>query len=144
MLKRVDVASALIYDRSKHMLLMVKNTKKDSSYWSLPGGAVEANETLAQAVVRETREETGYEIEPGGIYSVRELFLAGSGHHAIIFTFLARITGGAMEVDDPDGDITEVRWMELREANALMPGVPDITIESLDTLSALYRFEAEG
>jgi len=143
-LKRVDVACALVYDRSIHKILMVKNNRRDSSYWSIPGGAVEANETLEQAVKRETKEETGYEIEPAGIYSVREVFFTGSDHHALIFTFLARITGGGMEVADPDGDVTEVKWMDLREANALMPGLPDITIESMETVAALYYFDNSG
>ncbi|CAM4401043.1 NUDIX hydrolase [Paenibacillus alkaliterrae] len=57
-MKRVDVSSALITDSEGHILI-VKNAKGDSSYWSLPGGAVEAGETLEQAATREVKEETG-------------------------------------------------------------------------------------
>lgn len=40
-MKRVDVASAIIYDEEENML-MVKNVK---GYWGLPGGAVEKANT---------------------------------------------------------------------------------------------------
>ncbi len=35
-------------------------------WWSLPGGALETGESLADGVRREVREETGLEIEPAG------------------------------------------------------------------------------
>lgn len=46
MYNRVDVACALIFDQASENVLMVKNKKGDSYYWSLPGGAVEVGEQL--------------------------------------------------------------------------------------------------
>lgn len=40
-------------------ILMVQHRDGDRTYWTLPGGGVEAGETAEQAVVREVREETG-------------------------------------------------------------------------------------
>ena len=54
--------------------------------WSLPGGAIEANESIAQAAIREVLEETGIQIELTrlvGIYS-RPQWRAG-GDHAVVF-----------------------------------------------------------
>lgn len=121
-MKRVDVASALIFDESRENILMVKNKKGDSSsYWSLPGGAVEEGETLEDAVIRETKEECGFDIEITGLYSVREAFFANRGHHAILFTFLTRVIKGEIQIMDPDEDILEVQWMDLQTANESMP-----------------------
>lgn len=86
-MKRVDVASALIFDNSKEKVLLVRNKKGETSYWSPPGGAVEKGETLHQAAIREIKEETGYDIVVDKLNSVREVFFSESGHHALIFTF---------------------------------------------------------
>jgi 8-oxo-dGTP diphosphatase len=42
---RVDVAYSLITDQSKSKVLMVKNIDNSSWRWSLPGGAVERDES---------------------------------------------------------------------------------------------------
>lgn len=75
-MKRVDVACTLIFDSTKQNIVMVHNQKGGSSYWSLPGGAVEAGETLEQDAIRETKEESGLDVEIGGIHSVQEIFFA--------------------------------------------------------------------
>mgnify|MGYP001097628659 CR=1 FL=1 len=43
---------------------------EDTTQWGLPGGKVELGESLANAVIRETWEETGYEIaDPVPVYT---------------------------------------------------------------------------
>jgi len=44
-------------------LLMLRQPHRPG--WSLPGGLLDRRETAAQAVVRETREETGLQVEVG-------------------------------------------------------------------------------
>lgn len=123
-MKKVNVVSALIFDDSNKKILMVLNKNEKSSYWSIPGGAVEAGETLEEAVIRETKEESGYVIEINGIYSVREALFTERGHHAVLFTFLANIVGGEMKISDPDEEIIEVQWMDLETANEYMDYLP--------------------
>lgn len=142
-MKRVDVASALIKDESGNILI-VKNIKGDSFYWGLPGGAVEEGETLEQAVIREVKEETGLNILVSGLNSVREMFFSETGHHAIIFTFIANVIDGVLDINDPDNDIAEVQWANIDEAKKLMPALFDMLKINSDINKTLAFYAFEG
>ncbi len=45
---------------------------KDEHGWSLPKGSAEANEPLMQTAVRETQEETGYDVKAGNVAFITE------------------------------------------------------------------------
>jgi ADP-ribose pyrophosphatase YjhB (NUDIX family) len=46
-------------------VLLIRRT--DNENWALPGGAMDCGETMADAAVRETREETGLNCEVVGL-----------------------------------------------------------------------------
>ncbi|MYL73108.1 NUDIX domain-containing protein [Halobacillus litoralis] len=111
-MKRVDVAYVLLTDAKSEKVLMVKNAGKNSSYYTLPGGAVEYGETLQEAAMREVKEETGLEVKVDGIFSVMEAFFEERNHHAVFFTFSGNIVGGEINISFPE-EIEEVTWMDL-------------------------------
>src|SRR5215469_11815461 len=62
---------ALIFDGPR--ILMAQRGKEPlKGWWSLPGGALEIGEMLADAIRREVREETGLEIEPLRVFEIFE------------------------------------------------------------------------
>lgn len=53
-------ASAAVLRNNDTEVLMVKHVRHDgSAYWQFPGGGVSGDETLAEAALRELKEETG-------------------------------------------------------------------------------------
>jgi ADP-ribose pyrophosphatase YjhB (NUDIX family) len=86
----VRVTGVVIED--DRILLLNQDTDTGRT-WSLPGGKVEERESLAAALVREMREETGLEVEPGRLLYVCD-HLPGSGTHVVHLTFEARVVGG--------------------------------------------------
>lgn len=98
-------AAAIIRDERGHVLLIRRG---DGRGWSLPGGIMEPGERIADCVVRETREETGLEVEPlrlVGIYSdpafMQITFPNGDQAHLVSATFECRVVGGRLR---PDGE----------------------------------------
>ncbi|MBB3112354.1 8-oxo-dGTP diphosphatase [Paenibacillus phyllosphaerae] len=140
-MKRMDVVYALIYDEAEKKVLMVSNKGEG---WSLPGGAVEIGETLEQAIIRETKEETGLVIEVGSILAVNEAFFpshGSDGHHAIFMTFHAKVIAGEISIEDKN-EIIEVKWVDINTANNLMPYHRD-GVERLLKSSSPYIFQGE-
>ena len=88
--------------------------------WALPKGTPDAGETLEETALRETREETGIEVEiVAPLSAIRYFFVRGSTRfHKTVHFFLMRPIGGALELHD--GEFDEVRWVPVTEALALM------------------------
>ncbi|PWV94458.1 8-oxo-dGTP diphosphatase [Paenibacillus cellulosilyticus] len=117
-MKRINVVYSLITDQSKTKILMVKN--KDNDRWSLPGGAVEEDESLEAAAIREANEETGFDIKVFGIVAVNEAILEKYEEHALFITFRAEIIGGNQELVRPE-EISDIQWIDIHKADQLMP-----------------------
>lgn len=101
-MQRRNVVYSLIMEDTCSKVLMVQNL--DNGRWSLPGGAVEMHETLAEAVVRETREETGLSIQVGELVGVSECIIEKRGEHVLFFTY----KGGLKEIAARQAGITYV------------------------------------
>ncbi len=63
MIKRNIRVQAFVIENSKFLLIKHYNKKEDKTFWGIPGGGQEENETLQEAIKREVNEETGLNIE---------------------------------------------------------------------------------
>jgi 8-oxo-dGTP pyrophosphatase MutT (NUDIX family) len=76
-----------------------------------PGGKLEDGETLAEALVREMKEETGLDVEPGRLLYVCD-HLPGNGTHVVHMTFEARRVGGTVGDIAAGTDTIPIRGVE--------------------------------
>lgn len=99
----VPAASAVVVDDSGAILLICRT---DNELWSIPGGAMEIGESIADTVIRETREETGLEVKPVSIVGIYT-----NPHHVVEYSdgevrqefsicFACRLVGGELSTSD--------------------------------------------
>ncbi|MGW4071663.1 NUDIX hydrolase [Nocardia grenadensis] len=107
--------SALVQDEQGRILLI---RRSDNGKYSVPGGGLEAGETVTQAVVREVREETGIDVEVTelvGVFSNPEHIIAydnGEVRQEFSICFRAQPIGGDLRTSD---ESTEVEWVQPTE-----------------------------
>jgi len=82
-------------------------TKRDDfETWILPSGGVEEGESVAQAAIRETKEETGLDVELTRLVGIYSRLGNMPGVHTVLFT--ARPIGG--EIRCQEGETIGVEW----------------------------------
>jgi ADP-ribose pyrophosphatase YjhB (NUDIX family) len=100
------------------VLLVQRGREPMKGRWTIPGGLIEIGESLLEAVVRETREETGLEVEPVELVELLDRIHREEGrvrYHYVIADYLCRVVGGTLAAAD---DAAAVRWVERAEWNS--------------------------
>jgi ADP-ribose pyrophosphatase YjhB (NUDIX family) len=115
----VPSVNAIVTNDAGDVLLI---RRSDNGNWALPGGAIDLGESLPQAAIRETAEETGIRCEITGLSGIYT-----DPGHLILYTsngevrqefsvvFVARATGGQ---PTPSSESSEVRWVPLTDVGA--------------------------
>lgn len=115
-------ATALIRDEAGRMLLV---RRMDSGLWIFPGGLLELGESLAETAIRETREETGLEIEPLRVRGIfgghRVVYPQGDLLYPVSTWFECALRGGPLQADMVEVDRAE--FFAPGEFPDLVPGV---------------------
>lgn len=125
-------AYALIVNDADEILLTWYNGE-DRNYpkWSMPGGGVEFDETIPDAVVREVYEETGYRVELGEFlteshFTVMRSRANGRPFRAQRFIYRAVIVGGQLGTTEVGGSTDFARWIPLSKVSSLPEERADI------------------
>lgn len=108
-------ADAVWIDRGR-ILLVRRGRPPYRGRWALPGGFVELDETVEQAVTRELLEETGLRAQPSaivGVYSGPDRDPRGST------TTIAYLMEGAAGIPHGGDDAAAAAWIPLAHARGL-------------------------
>lgn len=115
----VPAAGILAVDDEGQLLLQ---RRRDTGQWAIPMGRMELGETPTECAVRETREETGVEVEPTGllgIYSDPGYIVAytdGEVRQEFEITLIGQPISGEPCAND---EASDARWVRVEELDAL-------------------------
>jgi ADP-ribose pyrophosphatase YjhB (NUDIX family) len=96
--------SATIFDDSRQKILLTKRT--DNGQWCLPGGGVDAGESVSEACEREVLEETGLVVKAKkllGIYSDPHMMVEyadGNRFQNVVLNFEVEVIGGELIISN--------------------------------------------
>ena len=115
----IGVGGAVVCDG--RLLLVRRASRHGRGNWQLPGGFIEPDETIEQAVVREVQEEAGVISEVEAVLGLRSRFDPDNGNGIYVVLLLKPISG------EPAADGREVdhaAYFTLEEISKLNPLPP--------------------
>lgn len=102
-------------------ILLIRRSDNDN--WATPGGAIDLGESMTEAAIRETREETGVTCEITGLVGIytdpKHVILYtsnGEARQEFSIVLTAAAVGGTLT---PSGESSEVRWIPRDELPSL-------------------------
>ncbi|MEU8369057.1 NUDIX hydrolase [Micromonospora tulbaghiae] len=134
----IVVAVTVFVQDEQGRVLLIQRT--DNGLWALPGGAQDFGEYIAETAVRETREETGIDVEVTGVVGIYT-----NPHHLVEYSdgevrqqfsicFRGRYLGGEPTTSN---ESSAVRWVAEHE-------LEDLRIHSSMRLRIDHGFQRRG
>jgi ADP-ribose pyrophosphatase YjhB (NUDIX family) len=116
------VGALLLVRRAGHLL--------EGGKWGLPGGFLDLGETLPAGVLRELREETGWEGRVAGLLRINSRpDRPGEDRQNLAFDFVIE---PLRQVGEPDRESTAVAWIPLDR----LPPLHELAFDHGDTVRA--------
>lgn len=112
--------SAIIFDEAREKVLLTQRT--DNGRWCLPGGAMEAGESAAEACEREVWEETGLRVRVKqliGVYSNPDqlvIYPDGNKVFIVVLGFEAEVLEGRLGLNN---ETTAAGYFSLTEMESM-------------------------
>jgi 8-oxo-dGTP diphosphatase len=114
-----EVAVGAVVTRDGELLLVRRGHGPAAGEWSVPGGRVHLGEELREAVVRETREETGIDVVVERFLGWVERIDGGTEpHHFVILDFACTPLDAEQHPIAGD-DAAEAAWVDLVDLDGL-------------------------
>lgn len=115
----VPAVTVFVLDAQDRVLLI---RRTDNGLWAIPGGAQDFGEYIAETAVRETKEESGIDVEVTGIVGIYTdpkhvmAYSDGEVRQQFSICFRARYLGGD---PTPSSESSHVRWTRRDELGSL-------------------------
>ncbi|EAD9802121.1 NUDIX hydrolase [Listeria monocytogenes] len=128
-MKRSIHVQAFVYNEKKDEILVVRNR---NLAWAFPGGQVETNQTMEEALASKVKEQTNIDIEIESILHCKER--RATWEHVCTFVFRAKPVGSVLLASNDD-NVFRVKWIPIPLADDLL---------AVDQLSLNELVRSEG
>ncbi|WP_040165847.1 NUDIX hydrolase [Microbacterium gorillae] len=128
---RVAAYAVIVDERGMLLSWWNGGATPERASWTLPGGGVDFAEQIEDAVIREVREETGYDAELTGFLFTHSWWDRNERNRpfkAVRIVYSARITGGTLGTLEVGGSTDRAAWLPLAELDELTPQVRLLTL----------------
>jgi 8-oxo-dGTP diphosphatase len=109
---QLKVGAGVLIEKDGCLLLLQRAHEPWKGYWNLPAGYVEADENPIDAAKREAMEETGLDVEIGGLFRVY-YFDDDPRGNGIMFVYLAKSANGHLKIDDETSFAQYFSWQNI-------------------------------
>ena len=110
------VGTGALIHKDGELLLVRRGAHPGFGKWSIPGGLVELGENVQDAMMREVKEEVGFDVEAVKLMDVFDSITKDEKgrvqYHFVVVNFLARVAGGSL---DTASDILEAKWVPFED-----------------------------
>lgn len=139
---------AVVVDQGRILLTWFNGAGREMPGWTLPGGGVEYEETIEAAIVREVREESGYDVvlgRPLFTHTIVQPLTWEPGAQpprpfkSVQIGYLATVSGGHLGTVEEGGTTDYAAWLTLEEAV-----LADSRMGLVDVAVAAYRRDQGG
>lgn len=115
MAEKLGIRPATIVIKDEKVLL-VSSKYHDEEFYLFPGGGMEFGETIEEAAVRETLEETGVKVKITDLFHVNEyIYAADWNKRSVSMFFIAEVVEILEPTTNDGGKIKKVKWIKLSE-----------------------------
>ncbi|MHC0439347.1 NUDIX hydrolase [Flavobacterium sp. 3-210] len=127
-----------------YVLLIEQQFGSSEKYWALPGGLVQDNESLKDAVIRELHEETNVQLTfMEQLYTFGDDINRDSRNRVISVAYYALIDASNLEIK-ADTDAERVQWFKIDEIPSLAFDHNLILKKGIERLKAKLTYEPIG
>lgn len=115
----VGIGAVIINDKGNLFLSQRgEKAQNERGKWEFPGGALEFGENFEATMIREMREEFGFEIEPFYQLEPFNHYLPDEHQHWVALCFVCKVVNGKPKIIEPE-KCQDIGWFSLVEAKKL-------------------------
>ncbi|MGE8340833.1 MAG: NUDIX hydrolase [Flavobacterium sp.] len=127
-----------------YVLLIEQKFGSSDKYWALPGGLVQNDESLSDAVIRELHEETNVQLTfMEQLYTFGDDIYRDSRNRVISVAYYALVDASNLEIK-ADTDAERVQWFKIDEIPSLAFDHNLILKKGIERLKAKLTYEPIG